>query len=168
MPNTDAELVALLHRLDDPESLEHPRGYDHTATRARFDRLAAGLDAAFGTRCPADREVQDASLHGRVDVPAGATASGVPIVVSVSNFGAMAVISAENPGVHLDTDEAVAAGALNAGDLAAVESVLAEQGYRVLPERLLTRPYDGAGAVLLAYGGAGRPCDWWVRFFDYL
>ncbi|MFI9270086.1 hypothetical protein ACIGXM_05140 [Kitasatospora sp. NPDC052896] len=168
MPHPDAEPIALLHRLDGPESLEFPPGYDHAGTRARFDRLVARLDAAFATRCLADREAQDASLHGWVEVPADATGSGEPIVVSVSDFGSMAVIAAENPGVHLDTAEAVEAGALTAEDLATVERVLTELGYVVLPERVLTRPYDGVGVPLISYYGEDRPCDWWIRFFDYL
>ncbi|NGN68779.1 hypothetical protein G5C51_33420 [Streptomyces sp. A7024] len=167
MAHTHAELIDLLHRLDHPEMLEYPPGYDPVRTRARFDRLVARLDADFATRCHADRNVQDASLHARVDVPAGATGRGVAIVVSVSNFGSMAVIAAENPGVYLDTADAVAEGALNIEDLATAERALTELDYVVLPESLLTRPYDGV-SVLTSYYGEGRPCDWWIRYFDYL
>ncbi|WP_035847157.1 hypothetical protein [Kitasatospora azatica] len=168
MLHTDAELISLLHRVDDPESLECPPGYNHTETRALFDCLVDRLDTAFATRCMADRSVQDASLHARVEVPAAATKIGEGIVVSVSNFGLMAVVAAENPGVYLDTTEAVEEAALHADDLAAVERALIELGYVVLPERLLTRPYNGVSAPLLSYYGEGRPCDWWIRYFDYL
>jgi len=167
MLHTDAELIALLHRLDDPQALELPPGYDHIETRARFDRLVAGLDTAFSTQCQADRNVQDASLHGRVEIPPAATGLGEQIVVSVSNFGSMAAIAAENPGIYLDTTEAVEEGALAADDLTTVERVLVRLGYVVLPERLLTRPYDGVSA-LASYYGEGQPCDWWIRYFDYL
>ncbi|MFJ5922796.1 hypothetical protein ACIQF6_09335 [Kitasatospora sp. NPDC092948] len=168
MTHTDAELIALLHRLDDPDSAEYPPGYDNSATRARFDRLVSRLDSDFATRCRADRNVQDAGLHARADVPAAATRLGVKIVVSVSNFGSMAVVAAENPGEFLDTAEAVDEGALHVDDLATVERALTELGYVVLPERLLTRPYDGVRERLASYYGEGRPCDWWIRYFDYL
>lgn len=56
--DSDADLIALLRRLDDPQLLEYPRGYDHAATRALFERLVARLDADFTTRCRAGRHLQ--------------------------------------------------------------------------------------------------------------
>ncbi|MFI9783464.1 hypothetical protein ACIHEI_08155 [Kitasatospora sp. NPDC051984] len=168
MLRTEADLIALLRRLDAPESPEFPPGYDHRATRALFDRLVERLEADFAAPCWADRHVQDASLHGRVEIPASATKLGEQIVVSVSNFGSMAVIAAENPGVHTDTAEAVEEGALAPADLEAVERALTELGYVVLPEELLTRPYDGVNEGFASYYGDGLPCEWWIRYFDYL
>ncbi|MFP8942846.1 hypothetical protein ACLIYM_15630 [Streptomyces fenghuangensis] len=166
MTYSDADLIALLHRLDDPVLVERPPGYDHAATRALFEQLVARLAADFSTRCTADRQVQDASLHARVEVPAGATACGERIVVSVSNFGSMAVVAAENPGVYSDTDEAVEAGALDANDLRRAERALTDLGYVPIPERLLTRPYDGLSP--LATYRPGHRIDWWDRYFDYI
>jgi hypothetical protein len=166
MTYSDADLNALLHRLDDPELMEHPPGYDHAATRALFEQLVARLDADFDTRCTADRQVQDASLHARVEVPAETTACGERIVISVSNFGSMAVVAAENPGVYFDTDEAVKAGALDVTDLRRVERALTDLGYVPIPERLLTRPYDGLSP--LATYRPGERVDWWIRYFDYI
>ncbi|MGW1012544.1 hypothetical protein ACWD4X_21230 [Streptomyces termitum] len=166
MTYSRAELIALLRRLDDPVFLEHPRGYDHAATRALFERLVARLDADFDTRCEADRGVQDASLHATAAVPAKAAAAGERITVSVSNFGSMAVVAAEWPGVYDDTGEAVEAGALDAADLRKVERALTELGYVPVPESLLTRPYDGPGP--LAPHRLGDRADWWIRYFDYL
>ncbi|MFI5533019.1 hypothetical protein ACIA8O_31225 [Kitasatospora sp. NPDC051853] len=155
----DDDLTALLGQYDEPEHLEVPSGYHHARTRALFERLVAGLESSFGSRCEVDRQVQDAAFHGRLDVPGEATVAGERIVVKVSNFGSMAVIAAENPGIHLDTGEAVEAGALDPADLARVEEVLAELGYVVLPERLLWRRYDGVVPGLET---------WWNRYFDYL
>ncbi|MFC7973973.1 hypothetical protein ACFUT3_01755 [Streptomyces cinereoruber] len=166
MTYTDADLTALLHRLDDPELVEHPPGYDHAATRALFERLVARLDADFDTRCTADHQVQDASLHARVEVPTEATVCGERIVVSVSNFGSMAVVAAENPGVYSDTEEAAEAGALDITDLRKVERALTSLGYVLIPERLLTRPYDGLSP--LASYRPGERVDWWARYFDYI
>ncbi|MCS0637552.1 hypothetical protein NX801_18160 [Streptomyces sp. LP05-1] len=59
----------------------------------------------------------DASLHARVEMSAEATACGERIVVSVGNFGSMAVVAAENPGACSGTEEAVEAGALDVTDL---------------------------------------------------
>lgn len=64
-----------------------PPGYDHVATRARFDRLAALLDQLFHCTCTIDRAVQDASHHGTIVVPTTGTASGDHITIIVSNFG---------------------------------------------------------------------------------
>jgi hypothetical protein len=41
MPLDDQQTWDLLRRLDDPYYLEHSDGYDHKATRACFDQLAA-------------------------------------------------------------------------------------------------------------------------------
>ncbi|MDT0463210.1 hypothetical protein [Streptomyces gibsoniae] len=167
MTYSHAELVALLHRLDDPVFVERPRGYDHAATRAVFEQLVARLDAAFDTRCRVDRQVQDASLHARVEVPGEATTCQEQIVVSVSNFGSMAVVAAENPGVYDDTDEAVEAAVLDADDLRSIERALADLGYVLIPERLLTRPYDGVSPLATYRPAEPRP-DWWIRYFDYI
>jgi hypothetical protein len=165
MKDDEQELRDLLHQYDEAGGLEHPPRYDHRETRTAFNALVDRLDADFSTSCEADRHVQDASLHGRIEIPVEAVGGAAQIVVSVSNFGSMAVISAENPGAYLDLAEALADGAITGQDLRTVRRALDELGYRVIPEELLTRPYDGSS-------GLGYPPDrqwsWWIRFFDYL
>ncbi|MCL8011388.1 hypothetical protein [Streptomyces sp. AS02] len=99
----DQRLLALLRNLDDPEHWEFPRDYDHVATRARFDQLAAHLDQAFDCACSVDRGVQDASFHGDIVIPAAVTKSRDFIVVRFSNFGSL--ITATAGGVAADTAE---------------------------------------------------------------
>ncbi|WP_066376237.1 hypothetical protein [Herbidospora mongoliensis] len=159
MTSPNDHLTELLRRLDDPEWPEWPKGYDRHATGALFERLVARLKAGFGASCPAERDTQDSSEYGRVEVPAHATVCGERIVVSVSKFGSLAFVAADNPGAFLGTREARDEGALDAGDLAKVERALTELGYVVVPEELLTSDYDGPTAVR-----SGRP-SWWDRYF---
>jgi hypothetical protein len=156
------QMWALLRSLDDPEHLEWPADYDFDATRERFERLVAGLDTAFGCRSDADRSVQDASLHALVEVPGDATATGERLVVCVSNFGSLATVSLENPGVF---DQAELDELLDAKDAARVLGVLDGLGYVVVPEAPLWQDYDGSSP--LGVFAPQRP-TWWLRYFDYL
>lgn len=61
------------------------------------------------------------------------------------------------------TDDARAAGELDAADLARVEQVLAGLGYVVVPEELLNGPYDGP-SLLCPWRDPWEP-GWWDRFF---
>jgi hypothetical protein len=162
-PHIDgSRLEALLRALDDLEHLEHPAGYDHATTRARFEQLATNLEAAFSCRCDVDRDVQDASHHGRITVPAAATATGEQLVLVLSNFGGLVVCALENPGAYSDeeTDRLVAA-----EDARRVREVLARLGLLLVGEDPLWRAYDGAGPLGPHLGG-GR--TWCERYFDYL
>lgn len=76
MSASDDRLWRLLRSLDDPVHLEFPSGYNHAESRTRFSQLIQRLDSDFGCRCDVDRHVEDASFHGRIDIPAVATASG--------------------------------------------------------------------------------------------
>lgn len=165
MADDEQELRDLLHEHDEAGGLEQPVFYNHSKTRAAFDALAARLDADFSTHCRVDRDVEDASLHGRIEIPVEAVGGAAQIVVSVSNFGSMAVVSAENPGAYLHLTEALEDDAITGADLQTVRRALEGLGYRVIPEELLTRPYDGI--TDLGYP-ADRVPDWWIRFFDYL
>ncbi|WP_398859195.1 hypothetical protein [Streptomyces chengmaiensis] len=51
MPLDDQPSWALLRELDDPDHLEFPRGYNHTASRARFNQLADRLNLRFDCIC---------------------------------------------------------------------------------------------------------------------
>jgi len=160
----DTQLWHLLRSLDGPDHLEIPANYHHGRERARFEQLAQRLDTAFGrhNRVSRDVNVQDASLHGRIDIPAAATATTHPLVVLVSNFGGLAVLAVDNPGVWTDAE---AAQLLHPDDRRRISAALADLGYTLIPEEPLRRPYDGTWdpAVFSPSGGS-----WWIRYFDYL
>lgn len=162
MPVDDIQLWQLLRSLDDPDHLEFPPGYDHRRERARFEQLAKTLDAQFHCRAEVDRHVQDASLHGRITMPAAATATGRPLVVLISNFGGLAVLAVDNPGVRTDAE---AAHLLDADDANRVHTALADLGYTLIPEEPLWRRYDGACDPAVF---APSDATWWIRYFDYL
>lgn len=152
------DLRRLLREVDDPVGIEQPVGHDRDAAQRRFAGLAARLDDAFGCRCTAE-PTQDASAHGRIEVPDAATRSPGRLVLTVSSFGSMVLCSIENPGAHDDreTRELV-----DGEDARRVRSALAASGYRLVAEDVLHEPYDGPWAALLA-----RP-TWWYRYFDHL
>lgn len=87
------KLRALLRSLDNPEHLEFPAGYDEAGAMGRLDEPVEQLDAAFSCACQADRHVEDASYHGRIEIPAAATATRSRLVIVVSNFGGLAVVA---------------------------------------------------------------------------
>jgi hypothetical protein len=70
MLSDDAQLWQLLRSLDDPDHLEFPANYDHHRARARFNALVERLDRDFNCHTDVDRHAQDASFHGRIDIPA--------------------------------------------------------------------------------------------------
>jgi hypothetical protein len=156
-----ADLLALLHELDDPQWLEWPATYDRNAVAARFGELVTRLESDFGVPCVAEQDTQDSSEFGRVIVPAEATVCGTRLVVCVSKFGSLALVCAENPGAFLGTQDAQDEGELDAVDLASVERVLIELGFTVVPEELVESDYDGPSRARLY---AQRP-TWWDRFF---
>jgi hypothetical protein len=156
------QMWALLHELDDPDHLEMPAGFDFDASRERFERLVQGLDAAFDCRSEADRSVQDATLHARVVVPAESTVTGERLVVCVSNFGWLAVVSIENPGSY-DAPELETL--LEQEDAARIHRVLDDLDYVVVPEEPLWKTYDGPSQITF---DTRWPASWWTRFFDYL
>ncbi|MFI1018164.1 hypothetical protein [Streptomyces sp. NPDC020965] len=158
----DANLMEMLHRLDDPEWLEAPADYNPADTAASFDRLAAQVDSRFSTRCRIDRDIQDSAQYGRIEVPGEATVCGTRIVFLASRFKPLTMVAADNPGAFLSTDEARAEGELDASDLEKAEQALAELGYVAIPEELLTNRYDGV--TRLRFHGSGEP-TWWDRFF---
>lgn len=162
VPLDAAQLSQLLHALDDPNGLEFPAGYGRRRTRGRFEQLVRRLNADFECECHVDRDVQDASLHGRVDVPAAATATGRPLIVSISNFGDLAVLSVDNPGVWTDAE---AANLLQSRDADRVWAALADLGYTLIPEEPLWERYNGAWDPSV-FGPS--EASWWIRYFDYL
>lgn len=157
------ELWSLLRSLDDPNHLEHPVGFDVVETRDRFDHLVDRLDAEFDCTCLADRHVEDASLHARVDVPAEATITGRPLVVCVSNFGDLAVVSISNPGAW---SQAEFEDRLAPQDAERVYGALDALEYVVVPEEPLWEDYDGPSRI--AEIGSASRVTWWTRYFDYL
>lgn len=161
MTETGVGLMALLRRLDDPQWLEWPQGYNCGEAAVSFERLLSVLDADFQTRCTAER-TGDSSEYGRIHVPAEATECGTRIVVQVSKFQPLAMVSADNPGAFFGTAHAQQEGELDAGDLAAVEQALTGAGYVVVPEELLEQRYDGPAHLI--WNGTHH-ATWWDRYF---
>ncbi|WP_246127245.1 hypothetical protein [Embleya hyalina] len=122
--NDDVALIALLRRLDDGEHLCAPQEYDERGISSMLHRLVSRVEADFATRCPVECHHRNTVEYARVVVPGEATVCGTRIVVSISNFGSLAMVAADNPGAYLGTDEAREEGALDAGDLATVKRAL--------------------------------------------
>ena len=160
----DQRTWALLRRLDDPDHMDVPRGYDHVAARARFEQLASRLDERFHCTCTVDRQVQDASHHGVIVIPQNATHSGEHITVTVSNFGNLAAVTLSNPGSYDEDEEREL---FQATDRHRVEDALEALGYIAISEHLLWTRYDGV-SDLASYYPPEHPPRWWTRFFDYL
>ncbi|MEU9829333.1 hypothetical protein [Micromonospora chersina] len=162
MPADDTQLWQLLHSLDDPNHLEFPANYDHRRARARFNQLAQRLDRDFNCQTDVDQHVQDASFHGRIEIPAAATATSHPLVIIISNFGDLAVLAVDNPGVWTDKE---AAQLLHPDDETRIRQALDDLDYTLIPEEPLWQPYDGTwDPAIFGPGDA----TWWVRYFDYL
>lgn len=157
----DQELWALLRELDDPRHLEWPRHFRFQATRAKFEKLVSRLDQVFECSTEVDRNVQDASFHGSVVIPAEATASGEHITITVSNFGDLAAPTLGNPASHT---EAEAATLFDVRDRIRVDGVLEGLGYVVVSEYTLWARYDGPSLFTHA---PEHPPRWWDRFFSY-
>ncbi len=156
-----------LREYDDPDHLEHPRGFDRDAETDRAHRLVNRLSADFGWRLSTDAgtsSVQDASFLGDIEIPAPATRSGERIVIRLSNFGQLAVVALEGFGVH-DTSEFSVL--IDDTDRRTIERALGDEGYRLVPESILWRDYDGTSDALRAAYPQTRP-TWWIRYFDYL
>lgn len=149
-------------RFGDPDHLEFPAEYHHRRARARFDQLAQRLDADFGCRCVVDRHVEDASLHGRIEIPAAHTASRHQLVVFISNFGGLAVVAVDRAGAWTDIETA---DVLHPDDADRIAAALDDLEYTRIPEEPLWRRYDGTWNP-----DAFRPsaATWWIRYFDYL
>ncbi|MEU1478107.1 hypothetical protein ACFYZ8_03990 [Streptomyces sp. NPDC001668] len=164
MNSDDRRVWALLRQLDDPEHMEFPRGYDHAATRARFERLVSRLDERFGCACDVDRHVQDASHHGTIGVPRSATDSAEHITVTVSNFGNLAAVSLGTPGSHDAEEEREL---FRVTDRERVHEALEALGHVAVSGPLLWTGYDGV-SELASYYPPEYPPTWWTRFFHYL
>jgi hypothetical protein len=166
MPGDDSQLWQLLRSLDDPQRLEVPADYNHTNARTRFNELAQRLDTDFSCRCHVDGHIEDASFHGRIYIPAPATATGRQLVLVISNFGGLVVLAVDNPSVWDDSETAEL---LHADDDRRIRNALDDLDYTVIPEDLLSQPYDGASDLARYYRDNDRPQPtWWNRYFDYL
>ncbi|MEV7924693.1 hypothetical protein [Kitasatospora sp. NPDC088779] len=164
MPLDDQHIWALLRDLDDPDHMEFPQNYDHAATRARFDQLAARLNQRFQCTCSVDRGVQDASHHGTIVIPTTATASGDHIAIRVSNFGALVTVTLGNPGSYDEEEENLL---FETADRRRIKDEVEALGYIAVSEHLLWTRYNGT-SNLAAYYPPEHPPTWWTRFFDYL
>ncbi|MFD9561747.1 hypothetical protein [Streptomyces sp. NPDC059994] len=175
--NEDAQVLALLHTLDQlsgPDHLEFPDGFDHPLAKAQATQLKDRLTKDFGHACGLDDEIQDASYYFKIAIPAEATEAGVPLGLRLSNFGNLAVVTTPGPDSHDDLDHAVREGALAVADRGRIEAALCDFGYTPVPPRLLHRPYDGVtwlageGSFYAGYGPHQGRATWWTRYFEYL
>ena len=151
-------LWALLRKLDASGDAEFPRNYNPTTTRTRFNKLVADVEGEFACTCVVERDVQDASHHGRITIPVAATASADFITVIVSNFGDLALVTLGNP---MSYDEEETEYLFDSTDLGRITGILSELGYIVVPEHLTWADYDGA----LKLRSHAR--SWFDRFFCY-
>nr|WTA68838.1 hypothetical protein OHB51_06665 [Micromonospora sp. NBC_00855] len=158
----NANLMAVLRRLDDPDRLEFPASYRRTELAATLSHLVADIDSRFATACGVERDIQDSAQYGRIEVPGESTVCGTRIIVLVSKFKPLAMVAADNPGAFLGTDDACAEGELDPSDLEKIRQALVGSGCLVVPEELLMNCYDGVAH--LCFHGSGEPY-WWDRFF---
>ena len=162
VPISGRQLWQLLHAADDPNHLEHPADYNHRQARERFEQLVRRLDVGFGCQSAIDRDTQDASMHGRITVPAAATAGSRTLVVVVSNFADLVVLAVDNPGTWTAAETARL---LHADDADRIYAALGDLDYVLIPEEPLWQPYDGACDPAIF---APTEATWWTRYFDYV
>jgi hypothetical protein len=156
---SEQEQWALLRELDDPRHHGSSPGFARRAARAKAEGLVVLLEEAFDCRVEADSDVQDASYHARVVIPAEATRSGEFLTVTISNFGEMAAPALGNPDSYSAEEVQLL---FHPDDRARIEGALRELGYVVVSEVLLRTPYDGNVELDSA---PGNPPTWWERFF---
>ncbi|WP_405006938.1 hypothetical protein OHV13_25200 [Kitasatospora purpeofusca] len=146
----------LLRELDGSGDAEFPRGYNHTATRTRFNKLAADINRQFSCTCGVERDVQEASYHGRITLPVAATASADFITIIVSNFGDLAVVTLGNP---MSYDKQETEYLLDPADHNRITDILSGLGYITVPEHLTWADYDGVMNL------RSHARSWFDRFF---
>ena len=156
----------MLTSLDDPDHLETPADFNRDETRNRFRQLVDRLSTAFSCAREADSNVQDATFHNRVEIPAAVTATGRRLFIVVSTFGDLAAVMADNS--WRQTQEEFTR-QLHPDDAQRIYTALDDLGYTVVPEDPLRgEDYDGYAfgsdpRIQIQY----RP-TWWDRFFGYV
>ncbi|MCL8013390.1 hypothetical protein [Streptomyces sp. AS02] len=172
----------LMRELDDPAHLEYPEGYDWSAARQRFERLAGALERRFGPSVTSGG-VPDASLYGFVLVPAEATGTDRRLSVLMSNFGPFVTAgTGKEGGWGLPRGEA----GLSDEFVAWLDELCTELGCVYVPAELVLEPYDGptlqedeeAEAVLAALAAESGdeeedeeddlPPSWYDRYFQFM
>jgi hypothetical protein len=126
--------------------------------------FAVRLDQRFHCTCTVDRNVQDASHHGTIIIPATATASAEHITITISNFGNLAAVTLGNPGTYSEEEER---NLFQDNDRRHIEAELGTLGYIAVSEHPLWTRYDGISNLASCYSPE-HPPTWWTRFFDYL
>ncbi|MEV0281196.1 hypothetical protein AB0I22_33085 [Streptomyces sp. NPDC050610] len=154
----DQHLLSLLRNLDDPEHWEFPRDYDHVATRARFDRLAADIGEAFDCTYSVVRGIQDASFHGNIVIPTIATKSDSFVVIRFSNFGSLITAGAGD----ISADTAEPADGLHDEDRSRIKAAAVALDCLWMPRHILRKRYDGPTVM------DDWQHLWWHRFFHYM
>ncbi|MCX5065476.1 hypothetical protein OOJ91_06240 [Micromonospora lupini] len=143
------------------DGLEVPRHFDLAATQGRFDRLAERLSEAYGCRCDVWL-AQDSACFGSIWIPSEVSRSRtkrtripLSLTVSVSNFGGLAACGSSAPWGHKPH--------LHPDDRARIEEALDGLDYLLVPEHILSAPYDGPNGWVF---GSTNDATWSVRFFE--
>ncbi|MFC9325545.1 hypothetical protein [Kitasatospora sp. NPDC057015] len=156
MTTDEQHLWALLRDLDRSGGAEFPAGYDHAATRRRFDQLVADIDTLFSCVSKVERDAPETSYHGWIIIPVNATVSADFITVIVSNFGDLATVTLGNP-VSYDQEETDYP--FDSTDHGRITEVLTGLGYITVPEHLAWADYDGVMNL------RSHARSWFDRFF---
>ncbi|MGX1955891.1 hypothetical protein ACWIGY_37040 [Streptomyces anulatus] len=106
------------------------------------------MGARFQCTCTVDRQVQDASHHGTVVIPATAADSAEHITVTISNFGNLAVVTLGNPASYNEEEEHEL---FHATDRLRAGEELEALGCTVISEYLLWTRYDGVSDLVSCY-----------------
>jgi len=141
------DFTTLLHRHDDPNRWEYPRGFDYAAATRRFTEFTEALRSALGVSLKSESgsAIQDASFHSQIFPPFGEERH---TAIRFSNFGDMATISEEVP-VPPELVKVVIA-------------LLEKLGYVYVPASVLDQPYTGKNP------GVTGMRTWWIRYFDWV
>ncbi|MGC4747056.1 hypothetical protein ACLQ28_15565 [Micromonospora sp. DT201] len=145
------------------DGLEVPRDFDHAAAQGRFGQLAERLSEAYG--CPCDSGLaQDSACFGSIWIAAEASRSRtkrtripLSLTVRVSKFGDLATYGASSSSGHEPH--------LHPDDRQRIEQALTGLGYLIVPEHILSTPYDGPNGWVF---GPTVNETWSTRFFDHL
>jgi len=100
--------------------------------------------------------MEDSAELGRIVIPETVLDSPARIVISISDFGRMAIVALENPAAWSDAETAEL---MADSDRTRIENALGRLGYIHISEDPLDDPYDGE---------FDWPSTWRDRFFEYI
>ncbi|MFM9696664.1 hypothetical protein [Streptomyces europaeiscabiei] len=145
----------LLRECDDPHHLERPRDFDPKTSADRFADLTRAVGERFGPSCRSGLH-QDSSAYGRISVPVEATGLGLPLRVTLSNFGHFVIAETG------DWSQPDPARGLTEDVVTWLDEVCAAAGCVFVPVTLLQEPYDGPSLP----AGPEIPAETWAALSD--